>query len=99
MFQRLQAEQIADDLQVMWRVVANAVRAGRLPGEALSAIEIHVAAPALAVRDALEEAQVARIEFAHGILSPQTWAQRRGLDYGQEQENLAAHARRGDEAR
>jgi Phage portal protein, lambda family len=94
MFQRLQAEQIADDLQVMWRVVANAVRAGRLPHEVRSTVDIQVAAPALAVRDALQEAQVARIEFANGILSPQTWSQRRGLDYAQEQENIAAHARR-----
>ena len=74
MFERLQAEQIADDLEVMWRVVANAVRAGRLPAEALTAIEIQVGPPTLAVRDPLEEAQVAQIEFAHGILSPQTWA-------------------------
>lgn len=94
MFQRLQAEQIADDLEVMWRVVENAVRAGRLAREALSTIDLQVAAPALAVRDALQEAQVARIEFAHGILSPQTWAQQRGLDYAQEQENIAAHGRR-----
>jgi hypothetical protein len=96
MFQRLQAEQIADDLEVLWRVVENAVRAGRLAREALSTIDIQVAAPALAVRDALQEAQVARIEFAHGILSPQTWAQRRGLDYAQEQENIAAHGRRSE---
>jgi hypothetical protein len=90
MFQRLQAEQAAEDLEVMWRVVSNAVAAGRLPPEALSAIEIQVSPPALVMRDQLREAQVARIEHQSGILSPQTWSQRSGLDYDQEQANLAA---------
>ncbi len=57
-------------------------------------VEIQVGPPTLAVRDRLQEAQVSRIEFAGGILSPQTWSQRRGLDYDQEQENIAAHALR-----
>jgi hypothetical protein len=50
-------------------------------------------APGLAVRDALAEAQAYKIEQEAGILSPQTWSQRRGLDYDQEQENLARHRR------
>ncbi|MBX9788605.1 MAG: phage portal protein [Pirellulales bacterium] len=91
MFQRLQAEQIADDLDLLWRVVRRAAAAGRLPADALDAIEIQAAAPSLAVRDPLAEAQVARIQSASGILSPQTWSQRSGLDYDQEQANLAAH--------
>ena len=64
MFARLQAEQIADDLEVMWRVVRAAVAAGRLPPEALTAIEIQATPPSLAVRDQLEEAQRFRIEYA-----------------------------------
>lgn len=91
-FQRLQGEQMRDDLEVMWRVVANAVRGGRLPEEALESVEIQVSPPSLAVRDPLEEARVARIEFESGILSPQTWSLRRGLDYDQEQHNRARHA-------
>jgi capsid protein len=90
MFQRLQAEQAAEDLEVMWRVVASAIAAGRLPREARTAIDIHVSPPALVLRDQLRDAQVARIEHAAGILSPQTWSQRSGLDYDQEQANLAA---------
>ena len=31
--------------------------------------------------------------FTHGILSPQTWSQHLGLDYDQEQKNLATHRR------
>ena len=91
MFERLQAEQVSEDLEVLWRVVGNAVAAGRLPTEALSVVEIQASPPALAARDHLRDAQVARIEHAAGILSPQTWSQRRGLDYEQEQANLAAH--------
>lgn len=93
MFARLQAELIADDLEVMWRVIRNAIDAGRLAGDALDAIEIQVAPPSLQIRDAAKEAQIYRVEHASGILSPQTWSQLRGLDYDQEQRNLAEHAR------
>jgi hypothetical protein len=95
MFERMQAEQICDDLQVMWRVVSNAVAAGRLPREVLEAIEIQAQPPQLAVRNHLHEAQRHRIEHAAGILSPQTWSQRLGLDYDQEQANFAAHVGKG----
>ncbi len=88
MFERLQAEQIEDDLVVLRRVVTNAILAGRLPSETLSLIDITAAAPSLAVRDQLKEAQANRINFASGILSPQTWSQWLGLDYEQEQANL-----------
>ncbi|MEX0979265.1 MAG: phage portal protein, partial [Pirellulales bacterium] len=87
MFARLQADLVSDDLQVMWRVLEGAVAAGRLPGEALTAIEIQASPPTLEVRDPLKEAQAFRIEYQCGILSPQTWSQRRGLDYDQEQAN------------
>jgi capsid protein len=95
MFARLQAELVSDDVQVMRRVVQNAVQAGRLPYEALTRVEIQASPPTLAVRDALKEAQAFRIEYQCGILSPQTWSQRRGLDYDQEQTNwreAQAHA-------
>lgn len=94
MFQRLQAEQVADDLEVMSRVVSNAVAAGRLPSDVLTVVEITGVPPTLAVRDQLQETQRFQIENAAGILSPQTWSQRLGLDYGQEQANFAAHTSR-----
>ena len=87
MFARVQADLMNDDLQVMWRVLEAAADAGRLPGEALSAIEVQIAPPTLALRDLLQEAQTFRIEFESGILSAQTWSQKRGLDYDQEQAN------------
>ncbi len=90
MFGRLQARMIEEDLFVLWRVMGNAVRAGKLPAAALEAIEIQAAAPSLAMRDELKEAHVCKIEHENGILSKQTWSQRRGLDFDQEQENLRA---------
>ena len=92
MFARLQAEQMADDLEVMWRVVHSAIAAGRLPSDVAASVEIQVSPPSLAVRDRLKEAQVFRIEHESGILSRQTWSQRSGLDYDQEQANIALHA-------
>jgi hypothetical protein len=91
MFARLQAEQVCDDLEVIWRAVRSAVAAGKAPRETESLIEIQAAPPSLVVRDQLQETQRFRIENAVGILSPQTWTQRDGLDYDQEQANFAAH--------
>jgi hypothetical protein len=91
MFQRLQAEQISADRDVLARVLSNAVRTGRLSDASLTDVEIQIEAPSLAVRQPLEEANVNRIEHAAGILSPQTWCLRRGLDYEREQENWRHH--------
>lgn len=94
MFERLQAEQMLADREVLHRVLTNAVRTGHLPDAALMDVEIQIEAPSLAVRNPLDEAHVNRIEHAAGILSPQTWCLRRGLDYEREQENWRRH--RGD---
>lgn len=94
MFQRLQAQQIEDDLVIMRRVVENACRTGHLEREALVDIEIQAVPPSLAVRDMLQTSQALLIEFEAGILSPQTWSQLAGLDYDQEQTNLAAAPRK-----
>lgn len=91
MFARLQAEQVCDDLEVMWRVVDAAIAAGQLPPESRTQVEIQAVPPNLAVRDQLKDTQRYKIESAAGILSPQTWSQLAGLDYDQEQQNLASH--------
>jgi hypothetical protein len=91
MFARLQAEQVEGDLEVMWRVVDAAIAAGHLPPEARTQVEIQAVPPNLAVRDQLKDTQRYKIESAAGILSPQTWSQLAGLDYDQEQQNLASH--------
>ena len=91
MFQRLQAEQVAADRAVMNRVLQTAVRHGRLPEMTLEDMEIQVEAPSLKIRNELEEVNAYRIELAAGVLSPQTWCQRRGLDYEREQANIRAN--------
>jgi Phage portal protein, lambda family len=92
MFERLQAGMIEQDRAVLWRVVENAIAAGQLPPDTREMVEIQIIPPALTARDALRDAEVDRIAFAHGVLSPQTWAQHLGLDYDQEQKNLAMHS-------
>jgi hypothetical protein len=87
MFSRLQAELVSEDLHVMERVIQTAMTAGRLPRDTWTLLDIVAAPPSLAVRNQLQEAQRYQIELANGILSPQTWSQRVGLDYDQEQEN------------
>jgi hypothetical protein len=91
MFERLQAGQVEQDRAVMWRVVENAIAAGRLPREAREVCQIQIIPPPLVVRDQLRQAQVDRIAFDSGVLSPQTWSQHLGLDYDQEQKNLGVH--------
>jgi hypothetical protein len=91
MFERLQAGQIEQDRAVMWRVVDNAIEAGRLSPETRTLCEIQIVPPSLFARDPLRQTQVDRIAFESGILSPQTWSQHLGLDYDQEQKNLAGH--------
>jgi capsid protein len=89
MFERLQATLKHDDAQVMTRVIDNAAAAGRLPSDVRRRVELQITLPSLHVRDQLREAQVEKIAFEKGILSAQTWSQRLGLDYDQEQKNRA----------
>ncbi|REJ66221.1 MAG: phage portal protein [Planctomycetota bacterium] len=98
MFSRLQHELIADDRALLRRVLGNAAAAGVLSEARLGQLEIQVTPPSLVVRNERDEADVHRIELESGILSPQTWSERRGLNYEQEQANFAAHQVRGSEA-
>jgi capsid protein len=93
MFERLQASLKNDDCRVMWRVIENAAAAGRLPHDVRRQVELQIALPSLHVRDQLRECQIERIAYEKGVLSPQTWSQRLGLDYDQEQKNLAMHGK------
>ena len=89
MFERAQRQMIDGDLEILRRVVDHAVHRGQLPIDVLTQIEIQAVPPSLNVRNRLEESQAWRIEFESGVLSRQTWSQRCGLDYDQEQENMA----------
>jgi capsid protein len=80
MFDRLQNETIEDDLELLWRVVQNAVDAGRLPPETRGAVDLRASAPTLAVRDRLRDAQADQILVRNGAMSAATMAMRHGLD-------------------
>ncbi len=90
-FERLQAGLANDDREVMWQVLENAVRVGKLPHDLRRQLEIQITPPTLQARDQLRACQIERIAHANGILSPQTWSLRLGLDYDQEQKNLSMH--------
>jgi hypothetical protein len=80
MFQRLQADMLQDDLEVMWRAVAAAVRVGRLPPGLPMAVDIRGIPPTVGVRDRLQEAQADQILVECGAMSVPTMAMRHGLD-------------------
>lgn len=90
MFQRWQADLELDDLELLWRVLAAATRAGRLPEGLRHEIEIHVGKPRVVTRDEKQEAEVNEVYYRLGIKSPQTIAAELGLDHAQEQENFRA---------
>ena len=91
MFERLQGNLKNEDREILWRVVAHAVAAGRLPLEVHRWVDIQITPPSLEVRNSLQQCQVEKIAYEKGILSPQTWSLKLGLDYDQEQKNLAMH--------
>lgn len=91
MFERLQSTLARDDRDIMWRVVEASVRSGTLPANIRELVDIQITPPALVARDALRDARVMEIAHQRGIVSPQTWASRLGLDYEQEQQNRAMH--------
>jgi hypothetical protein len=91
MFERLQGNLKNDDREVLWRVIAHAVEAGRLPLEVHKWVDIQITPPSLEVRNSLQQAQVEKIAYEKGILSPQTWSLKLGLDYDQEQKNITMH--------
>ncbi len=91
MFERLQGNLKNEDRELLWRVIAHAVEAGRLPLEVHKWVDLQITPPSLEVRNSLQQAQVEKIAYEKGILSPQTWSLKLGLDYDQEQKNLVMH--------
>ena len=73
MFDRLQQDMIEDDLELLFRVVGRAVEAGRLPADALEAIDIRATAPTLAVQDRLRNAQADQILLPTGPCRRRRW--------------------------
>lgn len=94
MFERLQADTIAADLVVIKRAIRAAADAGRLPADVLERVDVDADGPRVQTRDRLKDAQADQILYGHGVMSPQTFAARHGLDYGMEREQLDAEQER-----
>ncbi|MEO0529628.1 MAG: phage portal protein [Planctomycetota bacterium] len=92
MFERLQAAVIEKDRGVFRVVIDNAIARGLLPVEVRDAVDLQIIAPSLQTRDRAKDAQVDEIAYRNGVLSTQTWSQRMGLDYDQEQKNRRLHS-------
>jgi len=84
MFERLQADTICYDLEVIDRVIGLAVAAGKLPQEVQDQVTIDADAPTVQSRDRLAEAQADQILLSTKCMSRQTMAARHNLDYSQE---------------
>lgn len=95
MFERLQHEMIEGDLELLDRAVRHAVATGRLPREAMTAVEVRATPPTLAVRDRLRDAQADQILLRCGAMSAATMAMRHGLDPEHERQLLGAAATEG----
>ncbi len=80
MFERLQQDMIADDLEVLWFALRAGAEAGRLSRHGLDDVDIQAVPPPLCARDRLREAQADRILVLSGAMSARTMALRHGLD-------------------
>jgi capsid protein len=92
MFEREQADMIADDEEVIGRAVEHAVTSGRLPGEALDQVQITATGPSVRTRDRLKDAQADQILINNKAMSLPTLAARHQLDYEHEKEEIEAHS-------
>jgi len=86
MFERLQSAMIWYDIEVLYRSLEVAERAGRLPEGIRQLVEIDAEAPIVLSRDRLREAQADQILLTLGVVSPQTVAARHGFNYEHERD-------------
>jgi capsid protein len=83
-FERLQAEMLWYDTQLLSRALQLAELHGRLPEGVHQQVVIDGEAPTVAVRDRLKEVQADQLLLTMQLVSPQTIAARYGYDYSQE---------------
>ncbi len=83
---------------VVWRAVRWAVECGKLPPDALTAVDIQVEAPAVLHRDKLQKSQADQIDIQCGKKSPQTAAMEDGLDPETELANLEEYKERSGDS-
>lgn len=83
------------DCELLDEAVEWAIECGVLEPATLEEIEIQVELPELATRDPVQTAQADQIYYQMRIKSPQTISAGIGLEYEQEQTNIADHESKG----
>jgi hypothetical protein len=79
-FEMMQATMIAEDIEVLERAIAVAVKNGRLPTDTLEQIEIDAEPPVIVSRNRLQETQADEILVRNKVMSKKTWRARDDLD-------------------
>lgn len=87
-FQRLQIEMGEPEKEIARRAVELKAGSNGIPEGWEEIIELNIIPPRVEAQNNLEEAQVDQIDMTNQVLSPQTRAQRRGLNYEAEQDNI-----------
>lgn len=91
MFQRRQASQREDDLEIIWEAIELMAAAGLFPVDDLPLLDIQCEPPTVEVRDEKAEAETLLMYMKEKVLSPQTVTATIGSDYEQEQANIEQH--------
>jgi len=86
MFERLQADTIWADLEILTAEIELAVARGRLPADTLSLVEIDADGPRVQTRNRLQDTQADQVLYNNKVMSRQTFAGRHGLDYADERD-------------
>jgi len=98
MFERLQAQMIHDDLEVLRLAVRTAAAAGKLEDDVLERVTITVEPPQVRTRDRLKEVQADQVLVLNSVMSHSTMAARHGLDYDAEREAMDEEAEDNQDA-
>ena len=94
MFQRLQHDEIMYEEELMNDALEVAVQFGLLTESEVEETTVQISGPEIAVRNRLEDAQVAEKLDTLGCMSKQTTCEMFSLDYQQEQSNIEDHNER-----
>jgi len=90
MFERLQAEAIWYDVEILQRVLRAAERRGVLPAGLTQLVRIEAEPPMIKTSDRLLEAQADQLLLSAGVVSRETVAARQGFDWSIERDRIEA---------
>lgn len=92
MFERLQAEMIAEDTRLLERAIQSAIGMGRLPADTLELVEVQAQAPNVQSRDRLKEVQADIALVRERAMSKRELATRHDMDYDVQRDQIEEEA-------